>query len=280
MTHSSSRPWRRTSCVTRAAACCAVALLKSALVTQAEAQTPTDPVSRPAIVDDSLATSAHQAGDSAEPPADLGKTGDRIFGVLPNYSTVEGATRVEPLPVKTMFRIAALNSFDPYIFPFVAVVAGMSRPSGTSYGRGYGTALADNSIGNFMTSAVFPAVLRQDPRYFARGHGGAWHRAAYALTRSVVTHSRSGEAQFNVSEIGGNALAAGLSNLYYAPDARTLSGTAGRFGMQVMWDTMSNELKEFWPDIREMIHAHRGSRQIAKTSGVHDTSNRDTEEPQ
>jgi len=24
--------------------------------------------------------------------------------------------------------------------------------------------------------------------------------------------------------------------------------------MQVMWDTLSNELKEFWPDVRRKLH--------------------------
>jgi len=27
-----------------------------------------------------------------------------------------------------------------------------------------------------------------------------------------------------------------------------------RWGMQVMWDTLSNELKEFWPDVRRKLH--------------------------
>jgi hypothetical protein len=26
--------------------------------------------------------------------------------------------------------------------------------------------------------------------------------------------------------------------------------------MQVMWDTLSNEMKEVWPDIRAKLHRH------------------------
>ncbi len=29
-----------------------------------------------------------------------------------------------------------------------------------------------------------------------------------------------------------------------------------RWGMQVLWDTLSNEMKEFWPDVREKLHRH------------------------
>ena len=33
-------------------------------------------------------------------------------------------------------------------------------------------ALADNSSGNFLTTAVLPSALKQDPRYFEMGQGG------------------------------------------------------------------------------------------------------------
>ena len=55
---------------------------------------------------------------------------------------------------------------------------------------------------------------------------------------------------FNVAEIGGNLLSAGISNVYHPASDRSVSDTLTRWGMQVMWDTLSNELKEFWPDIR------------------------------
>jgi hypothetical protein len=180
---------------------------------------------------------------------------DRVFGVLPNYSTVEGNRQVPPITAGQAFHMAALNSFDPYVFPFVGVVAALGvGQGGTNYTRRYATALADNSIGNFMTSAVLPSLLHQDPRYFELGAGSFWHRAGYAASRSLVTRSRSGGAQFNVSEIGGNGIAAMISNAYYQPADRNALGVLSRWGSQVMWDTLSNELKEFWPDVRRKLH--------------------------
>jgi hypothetical protein len=81
-----------------------------------------------------------------------------------------------------------------------------------------------------------------------------WHRAGYAASRTFITRSRSGQTQFNLSGIGGNAAAAGVSNLYYPSEDRSLTQTLTRWGMQVMWDALSNELKEFWPDVRRKIH--------------------------
>jgi hypothetical protein len=107
-----------------------------------------------------------------------------------------------------------------------------------------------------MTSAIMPTVLKQDPRYFVLGEGGVVHRAMYALSRSAVTRSRSGRPQFNASEIAGNGIGAGISNVYHPVADRTVSGTMYRWGTQVLWDTLTNEAKEFWPDIRQRLHKH------------------------
>jgi hypothetical protein len=79
----------------------------------------------------------------------------------------------------------------------------------------------------------------------------------YAFTRSVITRSAAGRSQFNTSEIVGNFSAAVMSNAYYPSAERTLTGTLTRWGSQVMWDTVANELKEFWPDLKGVLAAHR-----------------------
>jgi hypothetical protein len=188
---------------------------------------------------------------------------DRVFGLLPNYGTVEDATSAPAITTKATFRMAALNAFDPYVFPFVGAIAAVAQLENQekSLGRGprayvgrYATSLADSSISSFLTSAIVPTLLKQDPRYFELREGSAWHRAVYAATRTLITRSRSGEAQFNLSGIGGNAIAAAASNVYYPSQDRSTAQTLTRWGTQVMWDAVSNELKEFWPDIRRKMH--------------------------
>jgi hypothetical protein len=204
------------------------------------------------------AAAATEAQDPAPP-----KKPDRMFGVLPNYATVEDATNVPAITTKATFRMAALNAFDPYVFPFVGVTAAFTQLENqeTSLGRGpgayvvrYATSFADGSISSFLTSAILPVLLKQDPRYFELRQGSGWRRAGYAASRTVITRGRSGEAQFNLSGIGGNGVAAAVSNLYYRSEDRSAAQTLVRWGTQVMWDAVSNELKEFWPDVRRKIH--------------------------
>ena len=178
----------------------------------------------------------------------------RLFGVLPNYTTVDESdaddTPTGDVPAVSrphLFKLASESTFDPVVYPFVGFVTALGGSH--DYRERYMRTFTDNAIGNFMTTAMVPSLTNQDPRYFRSGQGGVFGRMAYAASRSVVTRTRSGHAAFNVSEVGGNLAAAGLSNLYYGPADRTVAGTMSRWGTQVMWDTVANELKEFWPDI-------------------------------
>jgi hypothetical protein len=193
---------------------------------------------------------------SSDPPAPAPQppVDSRIFGVMPNYATVEDAAWLPPVSTEGKFRMAALYAFDPYVYPFVGVVAAVGRGEGDhGYLERYGLAFTDNALGSFLTVGVMPSMFHQDPRYFRLGKGGAWRRAGYSVTRSVVARSDAGRAMFNVSEIGGNLLTAAAANAYYPSSDRSLTNTLTRWGMQVVWDTLSNQLKEFWPDIRRKI---------------------------
>ena len=99
------------------------------------------------------------------------------------------------------------------------------------YGKRYGAAFADGTIESFMTSAVLPSILRQDPRYYQLGKGGFWRRTGYAVSRIFVTPADSGRIQFNYSEIVGSALAAGISTYSYHPsDQRTVRNSLSVWG--------------------------------------------------
>ena len=152
-------------------------------------------------------TPARQPSDSPKPalpsdnPQGTNPTNDRILWTLPNYLTVENAAHVPPLTIKQKFKITAKDCFDPVEFPFTAILAGIGQAqrSEPSYGqglKGYGKrfalSFADNTLGNFVTEAVFPSVLRQDPRYFRLGQGGFFRRTGYVLSRIVVTRRDSG----------------------------------------------------------------------------------------
>ncbi|HXA75774.1 MAG TPA: hypothetical protein VNV41_01460 [Candidatus Acidoferrales bacterium] len=222
------------------------------------------------------ATPATTPSSSQSQPASAGQQGqqqglntvntDRLFGVLPNYATVETEHEFGPLTVKDKFKLTADSMFDPVTFPFIGLEAVISQAqnSDPEYGQGlkgygarYGTAYGDALFGTTMTTSVFPSLLHQDPRYFQLGQGSIVHRSWYSVSRIFWTRNDDGSHGFNYSEIAGNLVAAGISNAYHPAQERTVSNTLSVWGTDIMWDAASNVAKEFWPDIRRKIHKQK-----------------------
>lgn len=187
---------------------------------------------------------------------------NHIFWVIPNYRADENTAEIKPLTPGAKFKIAFDDSFDPSAYLVAGVLAGLADAQNQyrDYGDGaaalgkyYAAAFADQAIGNMMTEAVFPVVLRQDPRYFVKSKGGFWKRTGYAISREVITRGDNGRSQFNTSEIAGNAVAAGISNAYAPAANRSLGNTTSKWGQQLGLDTFFNVLKEFWPDVRDKL---------------------------
>ncbi len=185
---------------------------------------------------------------------------DRLFYAMPNFATVESSQYLPPLTVGQKFKLVTRSSFDPFQFAWYAAIAGISQAENSepgygqgwgSYGIRYASALGDGLTEAYMVSAVFPSILRQDPRYYQLGHGSFLRRTGYALSRLAITRGDSGNTQFNASEIFGSAVAAGIVTYSYHPhEVKTLSNTASVWGTQVAYDAIGVELKEFWPDLR------------------------------
>jgi hypothetical protein len=192
-----------------------------------------------------------------------GTSNDRLFFTLPNFLTLENANQVPPLTAGQKYKVVVRSSFDYVQYPWYGFLAGISQAENSEpgygqgaegYGKRYGAALADGTIENFLTSAVLPALLRQDPRFFQSGQGGFWHRTGYALSRVIVTRGDSGRSQANYSEIFGSAISAGISTYSYHPRAdRNVRNAASVWGTQVGYDTLTYVVKEFWPDIRRKL---------------------------
>jgi hypothetical protein len=187
---------------------------------------------------------------------------DRIFYALPNFFTVENGALPPPLSPGTKFKMVARSTFDPVEFAFIGVQTGINQADNSNptlgqgfvgFSRRYVIAYADAMIGNFGTSAAFPSLLHQDPRYYQMGKGKFARRFGYAALRIVVARSDAGKTEFNFSEFLGNSVAAGLSNTYH-PGPHTIGSTTNVFCTQVALDAAGYELKEFWPDINHLIH--------------------------
>jgi hypothetical protein len=193
---------------------------------------------------------------------ETGTVNDRIFEVMPNYGTVETANELPALSTGQKYRLATAGVFDYFSFPFNGVLAAIDQANNSpkswgqgwgAYGQRYGASFADNSIGTYMTTAIFPSLLHEDPRYYTMAKGSFTRRTAHAFGRLFVTRTDSGGQRFNYSELFGNAAAAAFSNVYHAPEDRTVGRNVETLGLLLMWDGVSNELKEFWPDIRRKV---------------------------
>jgi hypothetical protein len=189
----------------------------------------------------------------------------RIFWIIPNYRTTPLETHYHPITAREKFKIARQDVLDPGSFLLAGAIAGIGQATnnnesfgqGTAgYARRYGTAYGDIVIGDYMTAAIVPSLIHQDPRYFRKGSGSGMSRLGHSLKQIVWTRMDSGRYMFNFSEVGGNLAAAGIANAYY-PDNRTLGDTGQRFAMQIGLDMAGNILKEFWPDVEGKLHGHK-----------------------
>lgn len=223
-----------------------------------------------------------------------GTSNDRLFYALPNFLSIENGGKLPPLTAKQKFAVVARGTFDPVQYPWWAFLAAISQAENSEpgYGQGwlayakrYGTTAADSTIENFMTAAVLPSILHQDPRFFQSSKGGFPRRAGYAVSRIFVTRTDSGHSQFNYSEIVGAGIAAAISTYSYHPHStfistptnphlfipsdRTLDNAISVWGTQVSLDTMTIAIKEFWPDIHRKLskkHSTDTSPVLPKTS--------------
>ena len=185
-----------------------------------------------------------------------------MFGVLPNYRTADPTQSFHALTPGQKFTIALHDSFDPPGYFIAAWYTAIYHIENTNpeFGQGfkgylhrYATTYADQMLGNMMTEGAMPSLLHEDPRYYRRAHGSIPVRTAWAVSRIFVTRTDRDTYEFNFSEILGNGVSAGMANAYY-PRNRTLGDNLDRLGTQLISDSISNCLKEFWPDLKRALH--------------------------
>jgi hypothetical protein len=243
----------------------------------AQGQTPPSAQQAPADKDKPAGTDKKNQDDSTHGKVP-GTSSDRLGGVLPNFLTLENGGHPPPLTWKQKYHAVALGTFDPVQYPWWALLSGLDqwgdsdpqlRQGLKGYAKRYGLVAADGITENFMTQAVFPSLLHQDPRFFQTSEGSFVHRSGYAISRIFITRSDSGHRQFNFSEIFGAGFAAAVSTYSYHPRSafistpsnpnefvssdRTFLNFASTWGTQVSLDTMTIVIKEFWPDIRRKM---------------------------
>jgi hypothetical protein len=190
----------------------------------------------------------------------------RILWILPNFRSVTADTKVPPQSTREKFKTGFQDSFDYSSFVFVGIQAGIAqatdsypafRQGAAGYGRYYWHTFADQADENLWVESIIPSALHEDSRYYTLGRGRPLKRAGYALSRAVITRNDSGNETLNVSEIVGAGAAAGISSAYYPGQYRTWTKVGQRWLTNIVLDTLTFAVKEFWPDInRGIFHSN------------------------
>jgi hypothetical protein len=182
----------------------------------------------------------------------------RLIGVIPNFYT-SYIFDAAPLTVKQKFSLALRGTFDPVSMLGVGFAAGIEQATNAYSGYGQGAAgyskrfaakFADGRSSDFLTHAVFPALLHQDPRYYYQGSGSVKSRLMHAVSSAFVTRSDGARAVPNYSYFLGDLSSAALSNLYYPRANRgahlvftnAAVGLAGRVGTNLAREFLSKHL--------------------------------------
>jgi hypothetical protein len=192
----------------------------------------------------------------------------RLAGVIPNFYT-SYIRDAAPLNWKQKFSLAARSAFDPVVYIGVGFGAGIEQATNAypAYGQGaagyrkrYAATFADGRVSDFLTNALFPALLRQDPRYYYQGSGSFKSRVMHAVSSVFVARSDSGRTVPNSSYLLGDLCSGALSNLYYPKANRGANlvfgnaavGLAGRVGMNLFREFLSKRLTTNVPGDRKL----------------------------
>jgi hypothetical protein len=147
----------------------------------------------------------------------------RLIGIVPNFYT-SYIYDAAPLTTKQKFSLATHSVFDPYELGSNGINAGIGQaknrypgyeqgPEG--YTRRYAAAFGDSLTRNYLSRALLPSLLHQDPRYFYQGSGSTKSRLMHALSFSVVLRGDNGRNMPNYSFFIGTIGSGLISNLYY-----------------------------------------------------------------
>lgn len=179
----------------------------------------------------------------------------RLVGILPNFYTSYVADAA-PLTWKQKFALATRGTFDPIAMVGVGFAAGVEQANNTfpgygqgaeGYGKRFAAKFADGRSSDYLTHAIFPTLLHQDPRYYYQGTGTMKSRLMHAIGSAFFTRGDDGHTEPNYSYVLGDMCSGALSNLYYPQANRgahlvfsnAAVGLAGRVG--------GNILREFLP---------------------------------
>ena len=109
----------------------------------------------------------------------------------------------------------------------------------------------------------YTVALHQDPRYFRKGTGSIPARVVYSALTTFICKGDNGKKQFNISNVAGNFISGGISNLYYPPDERGALLTVENGITVTLEGMLGAQLFEFSPDFSNYLQRRRDRKHVA-----------------
>jgi hypothetical protein len=179
-----------------------------------------------------------------------------------NWKSLPDAPSIQPPTQAEKFRTFVDEARSPLIFGAAGINAGIMRETELgrlSSGRQasltalYKGALIQKESSAFFGKYLYPALLKQDPRYHPSSSRSFLGRATYAASRLLITRNDSGKRTLNTSYFLGVLTSVAISTAYRPYWRRSTSATFKTFGSTIGSDAGINLLHEFGPGIRQMV---------------------------
>ena len=175
---------------------------------------------------------------------------------LPDAPSAQPPTQAEK------FRTFVDEARSPLTFGAAGVNAGIAREtelgrlsSGrtASLGDLYKGVLIQKESNAFFSKYLYPALLKQDPRYHPSSSQSSLGRFTYAASRVLLTRNDSGKTTLNTSYFLGLLTSVAISTAYSPYWTRSPTATFKTFGTTIGSDAGINLLHEFEPNIRQIV---------------------------
>lgn len=184
------------------------------------------------------------------------------FSRKPELATVptrhKAGQTVCGLDVGDKFHLFYRSTVEPVTFVGAGFAAGWSQwqnddsewgQGAEGYGKRYAAAYTDRATKNFFRKFFYPAIFRQDPRYYRKGNGTTGARIMHGINHTFVTRTDSGNKFANLSLWAGVASTVAVENLYHPGHDRGFTPAAKRAGISIGTSMGIDVLREFWPEV-------------------------------
>jgi hypothetical protein len=177
-------------------------------------------------------------------------------------SVLNPGQQVHPLSAGDKLYYAGRLQLNPIVFVPALFASGYEQladanphygSDSSGFAERFGSSMLRQATDRLTGNGLFPALFRQDPRYYRVASGSIGHRAMHSALQVLVRRGDSGHEQGNWSGLLGHGVANALTVTYYPQVSAKGSVVATGFATSLLGDAGSKLIDEFLPDIYYLV---------------------------